>query len=164
MQNEKDIKTKLNLAENEIVFSLNTKIYPAEVIYKTCYVFIDKMYIYLDSQKKGEITASLKSKVVGKLGAKGLEKIKGEFLNELLNTVLRSSVIKKNQKIMEYIVSGVVNASLEEKNEHKMMQEDGGEDTLNIEKEIASLKEELDKIEEQSFEDDPLGIRGAVNN
>ncbi len=164
MRSEKGIKTKLNPTDNEIVFSLNTKIYPQEAIYKTCYVFIDKMYIYLDSPKKGEIIASLKSKLSGRLSAEELEKIKGEFLNELLNILLRNGVIKKNQKIMEYIVSGVVNASLEEKNENKTMQRDDEDDTIDIEKEIASLKEELDKIEEKNFEDDPLGIRGVVNN
>ncbi|PJB99424.1 MAG: His-Xaa-Ser system protein HxsD, partial [Candidatus Nealsonbacteria bacterium CG_4_9_14_0_8_um_filter_35_12] len=99
MKLNKIINHSINLENNEIIFSLNTKIYPQEIIYKTCYTFIDRMYVYLDSLKKNEIIVSLKSKE--KLTKKQPESLKDEFLNELLNILIREAVSKKNQKFLE---------------------------------------------------------------
>lgn len=152
------MQAKIKLENNEIFFSLNTKVYPQDVIFKTCYVFIDQMYIYLDNSKKGEILVSLKGK--NDLNGKELEKLKGEFTNELLNMVLRESVAKKNQKVLEYIVGGAINASLENV---KQIEKEKGNENLEIEKEIALLKKELEEMEGEDYEKDSLGIKKIAN-
>jgi His-Xaa-Ser system protein HxsD len=143
---------KTNLKENEIIFEINTKIYPKEVVYKTCYVFIDRAFVYLDIIKKDLIEVSLKGKE--NLNKKQLENIKGEFSNELLNVLLRENISKRNQKVLEYIVGGAITASLSKDEQNSI--------TNSLDDEIEALKKELDEIEENDFENDPLGIKEIV--
>lgn len=155
MKLNKIINHSINLENNEIIFSLNTKIYPQEIIYKTCYTFIDRMYVYLDSLKKNEIIVSLKSKE--KLTKKQPESLKDEFLNELLNILIREAVSKKNQKFLEYIIGGAITASLEKP---EMKKENKKEGMDKVEKEIEFLKKELGKIERsEDYKKDPLNIK-----
>ncbi|MCX6762360.1 MAG: His-Xaa-Ser system protein HxsD [Candidatus Moranbacteria bacterium] len=103
-------KSKINLKKNQIVFSLNAKNYPKEVIFSTAYVFLDRAYIYLDGDPEKEIEVFLKGKE--SLSKSQLESLRGEFLNELLNYLLRVEVAQGNQKIREYIVASALVASL----------------------------------------------------
>ncbi len=164
MKKSQNIKTKKNLKKNEISFLLNVDIYPKYVIYKACYTFIDRVYIYLDKPNKENIKVILKGK--NKLKGKEMESLKGLFLNELLNVILRENITKRNKKILEYIVGGAINASLENNKEieseneiENQSAEKGLEEDINIEKEITILKEELEKMEEEDFENDSLGIK-----
>jgi len=146
------MKPSVNLENNEIIFALNSKIYPLDAVYNACYVFIDRMYIYLDSSKKNEIIVSLKTK--GKATKDELEDSKNEFFNELLNVSLRKNISKQNHKILEYIVGGAITASLEKPEMENKKTETGG-----LEKEIASLKEKWDKkFKTANYKKDPLGI------
>ncbi|MDP1845170.1 MAG: His-Xaa-Ser system protein HxsD [Candidatus Moranbacteria bacterium] len=103
-------KSKINIKENQIVFRLNSKNYPLEAILNAAYVFIDRVYVHLDGDPEKEILISLKGKE--RLDKKQLEALKGEFLNELLNYLLRIEVAKNNQKIREYIVAASLVSSL----------------------------------------------------
>ncbi len=145
------MKNIVNLKENEISFVVNQKIYPKDVIFKACYVFVDRVYVYLDSLKKNEITATFKCKK--KLTKKNLENLKGDFLNELLNALVRKNVSKRNQKVIEYIVGGAITASLET-TEDQSKTEEVDEDMLKIEKEIEALKKELE-LEDDDYQEDP---------
>ncbi len=160
---EKASKTQLNLKDSEITFSLNPKIYPKDVIFKACYILIDKIYVYLDSPQPSEIIISLKAKE--KTTKKKLEKLRDEFLNELLNASVRKSISQKNQKIVEYIVGGAINAALPkaaQPQENSTSADD--DDILKIEAEIEALKKELEQESycAQPYEDDPLSIKKTM--
>ncbi len=164
MKNHQSIKTKKNLKKNEISFLLKTDIYPKYIIYKACYTFIDRVYIYLDKHTKEDIKVTLKGK--NKLKDKDIDSLKGLFLNELLNVILRENITKRNKKILEYIVGGAINASLEnnklvelENKSKDQLDKKESEEDINVEKEIAILKKELEKMEEEDFENDSLGIK-----
>ncbi|OGF25914.1 His-Xaa-Ser system protein HxsD [Candidatus Falkowbacteria bacterium RIFOXYB2_FULL_34_18] len=87
--------------ENKIKIKLDIGIYPLEAVYAACYMFIDRVYIYLeDINEKKQIFLQFKAKEE-KLD---MEVIKGEFLNELLHCVYRINIAKNNKKIREYIV------------------------------------------------------------
>lgn len=107
---------------------IDEKLYPKEAVYGAAYVFIDKAYIFLDKKEKEKIEITLKLKPDNK---EDLEKLEGEFMNELLNYTLRLSVSKNNKNIREMIVGQALVAA-------------GGEKLVN----------------EKEFEyvDDPLGI------
>lgn len=150
---------KTTFRENEIIFEITTKIYPKEVIYKTCYFFIDKVFIYLDIINKDFVAVSLKGKK--NLSKKQLKNIEGEFLNELLNVLLRENVSKRNQKILEYIIGGAITASLPG-NEKKVETSNIETSDMDLNKEIEILKKELEEIKEDDFENDPLGIKDIV--
>lgn len=103
-------KSKIDLKDNQIIFSLNAKNYPKEAIYSTAYIFLDRAYIYLDGDPEKEVIVFLKGKE--NLNKPQLEALRGEFLNELLNYLLRVEVAQSNQKIREYIVASSLVASL----------------------------------------------------
>ena len=160
----KKLKTNIKDENSEISFCISPKIYPKDIIFTACYVFIDKVYVFLDHPGKDEIVVYLKSKQ--KLTLKKLEKLRDEFLNELLNASVRKNISKRNQKIVEHIVGGAVNAALAKPsappvNEQK---QDDDEEMQEIAREIEALKKELE-LENNSagdFEEDPLNIKKTM--
>jgi len=104
------MKSKINQKENQIVFCLNSKTYPLEAIYSTAYVFLDRVFVYLDGDPAKEIMVSLKGKE--KLNKTQLENLQGEFQNELLNYLLRVEIAKRNQKVREFIVGTALVSAL----------------------------------------------------
>lgn len=71
---------ELSKKENQVLISVNPKIYPLDAIYSAAYVFLDKAYILLDGNPEEKITIELKPKE-----KHDLEKLGREFNNELLN-------------------------------------------------------------------------------
>lgn len=147
------IKFKIDLKNNQIIFSLNPKIYPPEVIYSTAYVFVDRAYIFLDGDPKKGIKVFLKGKK--SLTAKQLKNLKDEFLNALLNSSLREKIAKKKKKILEYIVGGAITAALEKP---KFEEPAKGKEMEEVEKEIAALKKELEKKTGEDYQKELLEI------
>lgn len=115
---------------NEIKFLLDIRDYPLEAIYGAVYVFLDRTYLFLNSQSAKKVEVSLKGKK--KLAKKQLEILKGEFLNELLNYTFRINLTKHNKKIREFIVSQALFSAVN--------------------------KEEITEEDEVGYKDDPLGI------
>jgi len=92
-------------------FKLDSKIYSLEAILNACYAFIERAYIFLDSDtNRGKISVSLKGKL--KLSSRKLEQLRGEFMNELLCCALRYEISKKNKKIREYIIGRALYSAL----------------------------------------------------
>lgn len=86
-----------------MIIKLNSKIYPLEAIINTSYAFVDRGYIFLDTDAKGsQVNVSIKTKHCSSV--KELESLRGEFMNELLHSALRYTVSKNNKKIREYII------------------------------------------------------------
>ncbi len=159
---KKATKTYLNIKESEIRFSVDSKIYSKDVIFKACYALIDKIYVFLDSPVTGELVVYLKTKK--KATQKQLEKLRDEFLNELLNVSIRKNVSQKNQKAVEHIIGGAINAALtKQKVQHTEHTAQEDEDIQEIEKEIAALKKELEAdMKEGDYDEDPLDIRKPI--
>lgn len=104
-------------SENQVLITVSSKIYPLEAIYGAAYVFLNRSYIFLDENKKGEILITLKGKE--KMDKKQLEDLGGEFYNELLNYSIRIGISKNNQKIREYIIGRALIGALGEEEEVK---------------------------------------------
>lgn len=139
---------------NEIILTLDQKIYTKEVILRACYVFIDRAYIHLDCPTQKEIKVFLKGKK--KLNEGQLDFLKGDFLNELLNVLIRKQTAAKNQKILEYIVGWAVTAALEKPGPAC---EITNPRTKKMEKEVEALMKELETDMEGDDRKDPLGIK-----
>jgi His-Xaa-Ser system protein HxsD len=141
MENNKNNLNKnieITKKENELVISLNPKIYPLEAIYGTCYVFIDRAYLFLDGDLDKKVKVFLKGKK--ELNPEELEKLTGEFKNELLNYSLRLSIAKNTKKIRETIVERALFS------------------VLPHEKELKVIDRRPEQIDEKTIEEDPLGI------
>jgi len=123
--------------KNELIISLNPKIYPLEAIYGACYVFIDRAYLFLDGSVDKEIKVFIKGKE--ELKVKEIESLVGEFKNELLNYTLRLSIAKNTKKIRETIVERALFSVLPHEEELKVI-------------------DQSEQIDKKAIEDDPLGI------
>jgi len=137
MLKNKDFCFKLNKEQKSLEFKINTKIYSLTAIYQTAYLFLDKVYVFLDGEPKKEIKVIMKGKEgqEGEDGKERLKKIASEFYNELLNQLLREKVSQTNAKIREYIVAqALYNA---------------------VPNEVDEL---LKEVEEEDWQADPLGI------
>lgn len=127
-----NFKFEINNKLKQIEFNINTKIYSLTAIYQTAYLFLDKVYIFLDGQPDKEIKVFFKAKDNTPL--KELEKTAGEFYNELLNQLLRERINQANDRIREYIVSQALYSA------------------------VPSEVDELLKEVEEDWQEDPLGI------
>ncbi len=94
---------KKEISGNMVKFEVDRKIYPMELIFGACFIFIDRCYVYIDRNGADKIKVTLKGKT--KLGDDQLEALSGEFNNELLNQALRKKIGQANRRIREYIVS-----------------------------------------------------------
>jgi len=122
---------KINQKENKITAFINPAIYPLEAIYGTTYLFLDKMYVFLEEKGKNQIIVSLKGKE--KLTEKNLNELAGEFYNELLNCALRNKISKNNQKLREYIViKALTSASWKNPNPKIEKKEKWNKDTIGM--------------------------------
>lgn len=83
--------------------SLNKKIYPLSIIYKTSYIFLDRCYFFLDQDEDENVVVSLKLKQ--KQDPSSYESIVGEFQNELINQAVRVDVYQKTKSVRELILA-----------------------------------------------------------
>jgi len=72
---------KIEKKENSVLVKINTKVYPLPIIYQAADVFIDRCYVFLDGDPEKEVLVTIKPKE----GNADLEKVAGDFHNELLN-------------------------------------------------------------------------------
>jgi len=131
MLENKNFCFKLNKGQKSLEFKINTKIYSLTAIYQAAYLFLDRVYIFLDGEPVKEIKVIFKAKE----DKEDLTKLANEFYNELLNQLLREKVSQTNAKIREYIVAqALYNA---------------------VPNEVDEL---LKEVEEEDWQADPLGI------
>ncbi len=129
-------KENIKITEKKALIKIDPKIYPLEVLYGAAYNFLEKVYIYFDSNKD-QIDLQIKPKE--NLSKKEFESLVREFLNELITVGLRFKIADKNKKIREYVISAALVGSSGELREE--------------------IKNSKDKEEEdKDWADDPLGI------
>jgi His-Xaa-Ser system protein HxsD len=101
----------LDAATSTMTLSLDTGLYPRDVLYAAAYVFLDRAYVLLDRDGTRFIV-HLRGKLP--LDDTALRAMAGEFENELLAQALRLKVVQANQKIIEGItilaISGATGA------------------------------------------------------
>lgn len=97
------LNSKISEKENEIIVLVNPLLYPIEAIYGASYVFLDRVYLFLDGDPKKSVAVRLRGKE--KMTSKQLKDMAGEFYNEILNYTLRDKISKNNQKLREYIMA-----------------------------------------------------------
>lgn len=90
------------LTKDKAIFFVNEEIYSLTSVMKTAYMFIDKVYIYFDYEKEKSIRVEFSSKET--YDKNFMEKIIGEFYNELLNQTLRLKIFKDTKNIRELIL------------------------------------------------------------
>jgi len=85
---------------NYIKLKVNSKVYPLETIFAAGYTFLDKVYILLDKDSKGNIFIFLSPQKKNS----NFKKIGLEFFNELLNYSHYFSTSKTNSETIKLIL------------------------------------------------------------
>lgn len=123
-----------------MTLSLETSLYPRDVLYAAAYVFLDRAYVLLDRQGD-RFLVHLRGR--SPLAESALRDMAGEFANELLAQALRLRVYKANQKIIETVtglaIAGATGPYLQ------------GDPVLEV-------PTPMERDDGQDFVDDPLGL------
>ncbi len=90
--------------KNKLVFTLNLGNYSLEGVYQAAYALLDKLYFYFDKKNEKSLLAEITPKGAGVTPAE-LAALKGEFLNELINSELRVTVAKRTRKVREALIA-----------------------------------------------------------
>ena len=131
----------LDTQTSTLTLSLDSSLYPRDVLYAAAYVFLDRAYVLLD-----RVDARFVVHIRGKqpLDEPTLRAMAGEFENELLAQALRLRVVKANQRIIESITTLAIAGAA------------GGMDEGNAPTDLHSSDDERD--DSADFLDDPLGL------
>ena len=90
---------QLSKEEDSVTVSVNTGIYPMDVIYSASYVFLDRAYILINGDPKKTVTVKLIPKEEQDPRKMGME-----FNNELLSYSLYKTQSEKNAAVREAII------------------------------------------------------------
>ncbi|MBV7276156.1 His-Xaa-Ser system protein HxsD [Clostridium sp. PL3] len=131
--------------KDKTIFYINDQIYSLTVVMKTAYMFIDKLYIYFDYEKANVLRVEFTAKQ--KHDKDYMEKMVGEFYNELLNQALRLKIFEKTKNIRELILGrALYNTCIET------------EETENLNEELNCFDMDEKDLELQYTEEDILNI------
>jgi His-Xaa-Ser system protein HxsD len=86
-----------------VSFTLDEAIYPRDAVYGAAYLFVDRAFVFLTRPADDRIEVRLKPKEESDKA--GLEKLAGEYANELLNQVVRVRVGESTAQIREYYMA-----------------------------------------------------------
>ena len=95
---------EFNKEENYVLFSINPKIYPLEVIRAAAYILLDKAYILLDGNPEEKILVEIRPKST----ISDPKALAMEFNNELLNYAVYQAQSEKNKGIRELLLQRVL--------------------------------------------------------
>lgn len=93
------MRNNLKIENDSVVLNVNPKLYALETVYSAAYVFLDRAYILLDGDPDKEIIIRLKPRE-----KEDLEKLGGEFFNELINYSDYKNRAEQTQKIREMLL------------------------------------------------------------
>ena len=92
------------IKEGSVLLTINPQIYPLDVIFTVCYIFLEDNYIMLDGDKTKEVIVQIRPKEKGK----DLKNIAGEFSNQLVNYVVYKNQLEQNKEIKQAIMQRVL--------------------------------------------------------
>lgn len=90
------------LENHTLNISVDTEIYSLDALFRTCYLFTDRCYLFLEHQ---ESSPGVRVNFAKKDQASDLHSIAGEFCNELINQKLRRDIAAETRPIRELIVA-----------------------------------------------------------
>ena len=97
------------VGERTVSFALDESIYNRDAIYGTSYLFIEKCFVFLTRPGDNMLGVRLRSRT--EATEQELEEIAGEFVNELLNQMVRHQVGESTARIREYYMARAFFAS-----------------------------------------------------
>ena len=80
---------------------VNTRLYTLEAVFRSCYLFTDRCYLFLTQAQDDVIVVEFRPRE----RTVNLQDVLGLFANELINQRLRADIAKETQTIREMIIA-----------------------------------------------------------
>ena len=90
------------LTEDTLEICVSLELYPLEALFRVCYSFTDRCYLFLDHTEAPDI---VKVYFARKMLSSDLGIIAGEFSNELINQKVRLDIAAETRPIRELIIA-----------------------------------------------------------
>jgi His-Xaa-Ser system protein HxsD len=87
--------------EDCLTLTLSTAMYPREALLRACYIFTDRCYLFLQPHGTDQVCVRFRKR----RQSADMDKIAGDFSNELLNQALRYSIASETRTVRELIVT-----------------------------------------------------------
>jgi His-Xaa-Ser system protein HxsD len=97
------------LGSDHISLQVDETVYPLEALYGACYLFLDKCFVYLSRSDSGTVNVRLTARESA--SADQLDRLAGEFGNELLSQVTRLRLSQSTARIREYYTAAALRAA-----------------------------------------------------
>lgn len=91
--------------EVEFSLSIDTSVYPREAVFRTCYAFTDRYYIWLKRVAEGHV---ISVNFARKNLSSNIQELKGEFANALIDFTLRDNIERQTRNIRTTIISAAL--------------------------------------------------------
>ena len=91
-----------DVTEDGLVVAVNTDLYSREALFRACYLFTDRCYLFLMQDEGSPI---IQVRFTRKNSDTDLNKMVGEFSNELINQKIRMDIAIETKPIRELIVA-----------------------------------------------------------
>jgi len=90
------------ITEDSLCISVNLTLYPREALFRVCYLFTDRCYLFLALEENADI---VRVQFARKKPESDLTTIAAEFSNELINQKVRLDIAAETKQIRELIVT-----------------------------------------------------------
>lgn len=91
-----------DIYDNSLVVSVNCDLYSREALFRVCYLFTDRCYLFLTQEETSPV---VQVRFTRKSLDTDLNELAGEFSNELINQKVRQDVAAETKAIRELIVA-----------------------------------------------------------
>ena len=90
-------------SDDTLTLKIDTSVYSLSSVFRSCYKFTDRCYIFLARSEENENIVS--ARLTNKDQSVNLEDLSGEFYNELLDNQLREVLAAESGQIRDLIVA-----------------------------------------------------------
>jgi len=91
----------LEQSEEVVLLRVDTSLYARESLFRACYQFTDRCYLFLRPDGDQAIVVEIRRKQT----SPAVNELVGEFSNELLNQQIRTEISRETRAIREMIVA-----------------------------------------------------------
>jgi His-Xaa-Ser system protein HxsD len=88
--------------DDSLVVAVNSDLYSREALFRVCYLFTDRCYLFLSQESS---SSTIQVRFTRKSPDTDLNKMAGEFSNELINQKVRLDIAVETKAIRELIVA-----------------------------------------------------------
>lgn len=141
------------MAANQVSFELDESVYPLEAVYGAAYLFLDRCFVYLTRPNAETVAVRLTTQESS--SPDELDKLAGEFANELLSQTMRVQLSQSAARIREYYTATALRAATAAPSVDELLAELESEELLEDPLEIMVPWEEKHGDQESAPDKDP---------